>query len=153
MPEVQTGFIGDPNQRGPDLLVVFGPTLQVRIGFDPKYRLGASHKIELPPTLHPALVDTGATECCIDTALAVSLGLPVIERGEVAGVSGRMEVDHHLAQIYVPELDFAVGGRFAGVELVAGGLPYRALVGRTFLRYHHLTYDGPSGGVTISRPT
>lgn len=145
MPEVQT-------QIGPDLLVDSGPILQVQIGFDPRYRIGASLKVELPPTLYPALVDTGATECCIDTALAVSLGLPVIERGEVAGVSGRMTVDHHLAQIYVPELDFVVVGRFAGVELLAGGLPYRALVGRTFLRHHHLTYDGPRGGVTISRP-
>ena len=153
MPEVQTGFIKDPNQRGPELLVTVGPTLQVQIGFDPNYRPGASPKVELPPTLHPALVDTGATESCIDTTLAVSLKLPVVERGEVAGVGGLMEVDYHLAQIYAPELDFGVMKRFAGVELRVGGGPHLALVGRDFLRHHHLTYDGPSGGVTISRPT
>lgn len=57
----------------------------------------------------------------------------------------------HLAQIYVPALQFTVYGSFAGVHLVAGGQIHQALIGRTFLQHVRMVYDGQSGKVTISR--
>ena len=44
-----------------------------------------------------------------------------------------MKVTVHLAQIYVPSLDFTVYGRFSAVHLAAGGQAHQALIGRTFL--------------------
>ena len=55
-----------------------------------------------------------------------------------------------LAQIYVPDLDFTVYGRFRGVRLSDGGQPHSALIGRTFLRHFTMFYDGRTGAVTIS---
>ena len=118
------------------------------MGFDPDLVVGRGRP-QLPDAAFAALVDTGAQESCIDSALAMELGLPIVDRQRVAGAQGASEVNRHLAQIHVPELDWVVYGAFAGVHLTAGGQPHLALIGRTFLQNFTLTYEGPSGRVTI----
>lgn len=125
-----------------------GPSLPVEIGFDPNFRPGV--RPSLPGRQFPALVDTGAAACCIDSALVAALKLPLVDRQQVAGVHGSGEVDMHLAQIYVPALNFTMYGVFAGVHLTAGGQPHFALIGRTFLRNFTLVYEGRTGAVTLS---
>lgn len=138
----------DCGADGPDLLVERGPTLHVRIGFDPGFRRG--NVPALAEDTLPALVDTGAFASCIDSDLARDLDLPIVNRGRVAGVLGVGEVNFHLAHIYVPELDWTISGRFAGVHLAAGGQPHAALLGRDFLSFFTMRYDGRTGSVTIA---
>ena len=95
-------------------------------------------------------MDTGAQASCVDSALAMELGLPVVDRTQVAGIHGASEVNSHLAQIYIPDLEFTIYGQFAGVHLAAGGQTHSALLGRTFLRHFTMTYEGRTGTVTIS---
>ncbi|HKV43592.1 MAG TPA: retroviral-like aspartic protease family protein [bacterium] len=97
-----------------------------------------------------ALVDTGASECCIDSLLATQLNLPVVDRRKVSGAHGAQEVNMHLAQVHVPTLSFTMYGVFAGVHLAAGGQVHRALIGRTFLRHFTMSYEGRTGTVTLS---
>ena len=146
MPAVDCGF-----QNNPDALARFGPTLIVRIGFDENFEPGEGRTPDLPENEYHALVDTGAGESCIDSALAATLNLPVVDRRPVSGVHGQEEVNVHLAQIYFPNLDWTTYGQFCGVHLHAGGQPHSSLIGRTFLRYFSMQYDGPSGSVIISR--
>lgn len=131
----------------PDSLVRFGPTLKVLIGFDPHFRPDS------PPGLaaneYHALVDTGASDSCIDSVVASALKLPVIDRINVAGAHGSGEVNVYLAQIKITALDCTIYGRFAGVHLHAGGQPHSALIGRTFLRHMTMEYNGKTGSVTI----
>ena len=149
MPAVECGFRHLSESSGPEVLVLWGPTLTVEIGFDPNFRPGSGEPPDLPHDRCFALVDTGATDCCIDSELAVTLQLPIVDRQRVAGIHGVEEVDAHLAQIYVPELGFGIYGPFAGVHLRAGGLPHNILIGRTFLRYFTMTYEGETGAVSI----
>ena len=135
----------------PQNLVDFGPTLFVQIGFDSIYQPNIGNKPNLPTTIYPALMDTGATDSCIDSSLAANLNLPIVDRQNVAGVHGAHEVNMHLAQIHVPDLPFTVPGYFAAVHLRAGGQPHFALIGRTFLRDFKMIYDGVSGSVTLVR--
>ncbi|MDE0702837.1 MAG: aspartyl protease family protein [Rhodospirillaceae bacterium] len=144
MQKIECGF---PNE--PDFLVVYGPTLKVRIGFDTEFRDGV--RPDLPATEHAALVDTGAFSSCIDSTLAATLRLPVIDRRLVSGVHGEAEVNVHLAQIYIPSLKLTTKGPFAAVHLHAGGQPYGALFGRSFLRFFTMTYDGKNGTVELIR--
>ena len=135
-----------------DLLVSYGPTLLVDIGFDPNFK-------PLPDKVVPvagitgihALVDTGASESCIDSLLATQLNLPVVDRRIVSGVSGPQEINMHLAQVHIPTLNYTIYGAFAGVHLAAGGQPHKALIGRTFLRNFTMTYNGLTGAVTLSQ--
>ena len=131
-------------------LIDQGPTLHVQIGFDQGFLPSASMCPDVPETRLPALVDTGATESCIDSDLARVLRLPIVDRQAIAGVHGAYETNVCLAQIHVPELGFTMYGRFAAVHLAAGGLPHSALLGRTFLQHFTMTYDGAKGTVTIS---
>jgi hypothetical protein len=152
MAKVKCGFnnvVGGVSGR--DQLTHWGPTLLVDIGFDPNF------KATVPPTIPApgrknidALVDCGAKESCIDSVLAAQLNLPIIDRRHVAGSGGKHEVNYHLAQIHVPSLNFTIYGQFAGVHLQSGGQRHLALIGRTFLQYFTMTYEGRSGNVIIS---
>ena len=134
-----------------DLLVSYGPTLLVNIGFDPNYQPPPHPNIPVAGiTGTHALVDTGASESCIDSMLATQLNLPIVDRRMVSGVSGPQEVNMHLSQVYIPSLSFTIYGMFAGVHLTAGGQPHKALIGRTFLQRFTMTYNGLTGDVTIS---
>lgn len=148
---VDCGFDDQPGVSGRDLLTHNGPTLMVEIGFDPDFRPGAGIRPELPRQQYPALVDTGATESCIDSELAATLRLPIVDRQGMAGIQGKGEANMHLAQIHVPALGYTDYGKFAGVHLTAGGQPHSALIGRTFLRHFTMAYDGGTGKVTLSR--
>ena len=144
MPTADCGF------TNAGLLEQYGPTLQVEIGLDSVYSANAPTRPNLQSGRVLALVDTGASESCIDSESAVQLGLPIVDRQQIAGAGGSIEVNVHLAQIYIPALNHTIYGTFAGVHLNAGGQPHVALIGRTFLRHHTMTYDGRSGSVTIS---
>ena len=149
MPHTKCGFVDVPGCLAADGLVAHGPTLLVDIGFDQNYISGT--KPQLAETKLWALVDNGATECCIDSDLAKKLNLPVVDRRHIAGVSGRQEVSVYLAHVHVPSLNFTMYGPFAGVDLIAGGQRHYALIGRTFLRNFKMVYDGPTGNVELSK--
>ena len=150
MPTINAGFNRSGGISGEDALVSYGPTIYVRIGLDAEYQLGDATQPNLPSNQLPALVDTGALESCIDSTLALGLSLPVVDRRSVAGAHGAGEVNYHLAQIYIPDLDITISGLFAGVHLTAGGQRHSALIGRTFLRHFTMAYEGRTGTVTIS---
>jgi hypothetical protein len=59
-------------------------------------------------------------------------------------------VNIHIAQIHIPSLKTTIYGEFAAVDLIAGGQPHHALIGRTFLRNFQMVYNGKTGQVTIS---
>jgi predicted aspartyl protease len=152
MPSAKCGFKDVPGGApASELLVSIGPTLLVDIGFDPDYKPPPNPNVPVPGIkgIH-ALVDTGATESCIDSMLATQLALPIVDKRVVSGVSGPQEVNIHLAQVHVPSLPFTIYGTFAGVHLAAGGQPHKALIGRTFLSRFVMVYNGPTGDVTLS---
>ena len=80
MPTISAGFDDLAGIAGWSDLVQFGPTIQVQIGFDSAYTPANPTRPNLPQATWPALIDTGATESCIDSALAAQLALPVVDR-------------------------------------------------------------------------
>ena len=143
MPVIECGYEDDPFE-----LLQSGARLNVQIGFDPEYRQGKIPKV--PNQLLPALIDTGADDCCIDIDLATELELPrITDRRMLSGVGGVQMYDFYLAQIFVPELEMTVYGQFAAVHIRT---PYRALIGRTLLSGLIMEYAGPTGKVTIRMP-
>lgn len=138
----------------PELLVAIGPTLGVKIGFDPNFRFqknsSTSTLPNLPNNQYHALIDTGATLSCIDSKIATVLRLPVIDRSPISGVHGSAEVNVYLAQVHIPSLNHILYGSFHGVDLHAGGQPHSVLLGREFLRDMEMIYYGNTGSVSIS---
>ncbi len=147
----ECGFADTGAVRGADLLQKFGPAIGARIGLDPNYVVGSDVPLDLPEREYRALVDTGAAVSCVDANLAAAPHSPIVDRQVHSGAGGRFEVNIHAAQIFLPELGWALDGRFAGVYLEAGGQPYHALLGRDFLKDFRMLYDGETGQVTLSR--
>ena len=152
MVSTRCGFNNAPGSPGSDLLVSYGPTLLVDIGFDLNFKPEVPGLVPVAGIRSvQALVDTGATESCIDGLLAAQLGLPIVDRRPISGVHGAHAVSIHLAQVVVPSLDNCkIYGAFAAVDLASGGQIHRALIGRTFLRNFTMVYEGRTGTVTIS---
>jgi predicted aspartyl protease len=150
--------------NGRDALVISGPTTLVEVGFDPglfetdptKVRaavnnLNASTAPNASFRMIPALIDTGATESCVDETLANELQLPLIDRvNSVAGIGGQHELNVYLGHLRIVQLGFIQYGRFIGAKLRAGGQMHQALLGRTLLKQMVLNYDGRTGAVTLS---
>lgn len=151
MTTTKCGFNDFPNgASGATQLVLYGPTLKVDVGFDPIWKPHPQLKPQPKLNAIDALVDTGASESCIDNFLAAQLNLPIIDRRHIAGVSGKQMVNMYLAQVHVPSLSFTIHGSLAGVDLKAGGQAHSVLIGRTFLGHFTMVYEGKSGTVTIS---
>ena len=147
MPLADAGF-SDEDGRGREHLLALGPTLSVSVSHfeqDPETGTRLTEVVN-------ALVDTGATQSCIDSRLAERLGLPVIDAMEVAGVGGTRTHNVYLASVSIPSLGLSQYGEFAGVELQDGGQPHAALLGRSFLQNVILIYDGLRGQVTLAAP-
>jgi predicted aspartyl protease len=149
MREVNCGFDGGEGISGADLLITWGPTLQVNIGFDKGWKAESTIVPKAGIVMVDALIDTGAGESCIDDLLAAQLNLPIIDKRPISGSSGQHEAKIYLAQVHVPALNYTIYGAFAGVHLAAGGQFHKALIGRTFLVNFTMIYDGPTGRVTI----
>ena len=127
-----------PNSGGDEqALINLGPGLQVLVGppsaSDPKQPEN--------PQQHIALIDTGATQSCIDESIAVALKLPLIDKVMMGGVAGAKEHNVYLASLIVPGIRSQYGS-FAGVDLAGGGQVHRVLLGRTFFTHSILIYDG-----------
>lgn len=152
MVEAKCGFNDTPGASGSEFLVSLGPTLFVDIGFDPNHDpISNPHGVPVPGiTGVQALVDTGATECCIDALLAAQLNLPLVNRRRISGVHGSHTANVYLAQVHVPSLGMTMNGAFSGVDLKAGGQVHSALIGRTSLRHFKMIYEGKTGTVTLT---
>jgi predicted aspartyl protease len=147
MNEAKCGY--DHSPRGADLLVEFGPSLKVDIGFDPHYAAGTAHRPTLSEKGLNALIDTGASDSFIDRSLAAKLKLNLVDKDVVTGAFGTQYVNMYLVQISVLALDVVLQDKFAVVDLETGGFDCHLLLGRTFLRHFELTYHGPSGLAVI----
>ena len=151
MPIIDVGFNDTDHLTGGDTLMWYGPTIWVDIGFDTNFNYGDGGGMpESGAERVPALVDTGAVQSCIDEPLAIDLGLPLVDRQLISGVSGPEERNVYLAHIASPQLGDFQWGRFTGVSLTDGDQAHRALIGRTFLQNKLLVYDGATGNVTIA---
>lgn len=146
MPLLECGPQTPPGIFSADDLIKMGPGAMVQVG-PPSPTNPMEHASSVPTV---ALIDTGATESCIDEQLAISLGLPVIDKIMIGGVGGSAEHNVYLAVITIPGTTLLQHGRFAGVHLAAGGQLHRVLLGRTFLKTSVLIYDGRTGRVTLA---
>ncbi|HEX3069367.1 MAG TPA: aspartyl protease family protein [Thermoanaerobaculia bacterium] len=144
---------------GREMLVMTGPTAAVEIGFnadlfhaDPAVVQQAINSAHAQPLsqLVEALIDTGASESCIDEDLARHLELPLIDHQVGSGIGGKETFNVYLGHVRIAALGFIQYGRFMGVKLAAGSQPHQALLGRTLLQGMILVYDGRDGSVRLA---
>lgn len=149
---------GSSPLSGKDALAFRGPTVLVDIGFDPAFfgstlpsvSGATTAPVAVASVQVPALIDTGASESCIDEQLAQQLQLPLINTTVQSGIGGSIRLNMNLAHIAIPRV-VTEYGQFTGVHLQAGGQFHRALLGRRLLDDVLLVYDGRTGTVSMAR--
>ena len=151
MSQLECGFDSSPGNQGVQILMQTGPTILVDIGLDISW--AATSGVAPVPGITgvKALVDTGASECCIDQILAANLKLPIVDQRTISGSKGAHMTNMYMAQLVIPGLQVWHYGVFAGVDLKAGGQIHEALIGRSLLQHFHMSYTGNTGAVTLTK--
>lgn len=137
---------GEPNLR---LGVTFeGNVIDVIIRREPE----APHLEEVPNFLESrALIDTGASDICIDYRIAHALKLREIDQRMIGTAGGPIEVAVYNGVFEVPLIGFSRMMRLFAPRI--DRINYNVLIGRSLLRDYIVTFDGPSNHCTFAYPT
>ncbi len=126
-----------------------GPVLQVTVTIEQnagKALLSQGKAVQTKTGL--ALIDTGASNTCIDEQAAKDLGLPVIDVGNMQSATH----EKHACNIYPVQIVTPVvtlnSPRTMGAALASQGL--LVIIGRDVLQACNLFYNGPAGQFTLS---
>jgi len=105
-------------------------------------------KVVPTPKTGWALIDTGASNTCVDEQAAKELGLPVIDVGTMLSATHeRVPCNIYPVQVATPIVSLN-SPRTMGAALAAQGL--LVLIGRDVLQRCNLFYNGPIGQFTLS---
>ena len=126
-----------------------GPIVQVTVSIEQNAAKALLNQGKaVPSKAGLALIDTGASNTCIDEKAAQELGLPVIDVGATQSASH----DKHPCNVYPVQIVTPVvtmnSPRTMGANLSAQGL--LVLIGRDVLSRCTLFYNGPAGEFTLS---
>ena len=142
---------GKTIQVPPGIALQFrGPILQVSVTIEQNSGKGliAQGKSLPTPRSGIALIDTGASNTCIDEQAAKDLGLPVIDVANMQSASH----EKHPCNIYPVQIITPIvtlnAPRAMGAALASQGL--LVLIGRDVLQNCTLFYNGPTGQFTLS---
>ncbi|MCY3959709.1 MAG: retropepsin-like aspartic protease [Chloroflexi bacterium] len=135
MPVANCGFTGHPGQ-----LIDTGPELQVELTnpWAPDER----------PRSCKALLDTGANHCFVSGRVADDLRLEQFDTEDFRGAGGRFASPRYLVHLQIPQLATRASILLARLP-DADQIGRSALLGRDFLQFYRLVYDGPTGDVTL----
>ena len=127
-----------------------GPVVQVTVTIEQNAgkALLSQGKTLPQPKSGLALIDTGASNTCIDDQVAQELGLPVIDVASMQSASHEKQ----LCNVYPVQINTPVvtlnSPRTVGANLAHQGL--LVLIGRDVLQRCNLFYNGPLGQFTLS---
>jgi predicted aspartyl protease len=126
-----------------------GPILQVSLTIEQNAGKGLVAQGKSVPTPRSGLlIDTGASNTCVDEQAARALGLPVIDVANMQSASH----EKHSCNVYPVQIITPIvtlnAPRAMGAALASQGL--LVLIGRDVLQNCNLFYNGPAGQFTLS---
>jgi len=127
-------------------MAIFGHILDVgieRVG--PPQRPDAELNLETK-----GLIDTGASDVCIDYRLAERLGLKIIHQTTVGVVGSKVPAAIYMGRLVIPSVGF---DRVMPLYALKVRHPtHEVLLGRSFLQNYVVTFNGPAGMFHFSGP-
>jgi hypothetical protein len=99
---------------------------------------------------HRAMIDTGASDTCIDYRIAHALKLRQIDQRTIGTVGGPIQVAVFLGVLEIPQLRFKRLDRMFAPKIER--INYSVLIGRSVLKEFIFSYDGPANICHFARP-
>jgi predicted aspartyl protease len=96
------------------------------------------------------LIDTGASDICIDFRLAERLGLKMIDQTMVGVVGATVPAKIYLGRVVIPEIGFDRLMRLYALRVRHA--THEVLLGRSLLQNYIVTFNGPAGIYTFATP-
>ncbi len=136
----------------PIQLVVSGPLVEVTLGLHPDEIKSIVESGGVPKTMvHRLLIDTGAQCTSVENVIPLALGLVPIRYQSMMGVSYkpedypvyRMSITLGMADKHGTVVPAAFVSDVVGTPSPGRPLSHVGLLGRDFLRFVQLVYDGP----------
>lgn len=129
-----------------------GPVVQVAVTLEQAFSaaLAQQGKLIPQPSTGLALIDTGASNTCIDDDAARSMNLPVIDVGSMHSAS-HAKIPSNIYPIQIAIIGFPIqfrSPRTMGAALKEQGL--LMLLGRDILQQCTFFYNGVTGQITLS---
>src|SRR5260370_4890127 len=140
-----------PTGSPPDLLQSFGLLLAVEISIPDALSAALSGTATRIPAAVPgsALVDTGASCCCVEECHLQSLGLHPVGQVKMSSPTGEREQNVYIVKLILPGTVIPpVEMQVAGVQMNQGKTI--CLIERDVLRHCILIYNGPMGSYSHS---
>lgn len=97
------------------------------------------------------LIDTGASDCIIDEALAKELNLSFLGQEEVSTPNGISHQSIYKVSLFVPETKFQYQGRLIEGNLREHDQVHEVLLGRDFLSTVIMIYNGKGGKYKLKK--
>lgn len=97
-----------------------------------------------------ALIDTGASDICVDFRIAHALELRQIDQRSIGTAGGSVEVAVYNGILEVPLLGFRKSMRLFAPKI--NRVNYNVLIGRSLLKDYIVNFNGPSGEVHFIHP-
>ena len=129
------------------VITIEGIVIDVIVHREPK----AAPEDGVPEFLeHGAMIDTGASDTCIDYRIAHALKLRQIDQRTIGTVGGPIQVAVFLGVLEIPQLKFKRLDRLFAPKIER--INYSVLIGRSVLKEFLFTYDGPANLCHFARP-
>lgn len=130
------------------MLRIEGPLVDIIIHREP----GAEPEEGVPHLYETrALIDTGASDCCVDYRIVHSLKLRQTNQTRMRVVGTSVLVTVHLGVLEIPAIGFRGIVEFYSSSVTRP--KYNALIGRQWLSDYGFHFDGPNGAFHIDTPT
>ena len=78
-----------------------------------------------------------------------SLGLQYAGKADFGSVEGNFTAGRYVAHLRFPQLNATFHMTVAAMQAMVDGIGRPVLLGRDFLQFYRLLYDGPTGSVTL----
>ena len=123
------------------------PCIQVGFFFDQDVWLGTSKKLNYTSVL--ALIDTGSPHVYVDKSLVQQYDCPPARGGQKMTYNNRPAEPAREGQLFIIEQSRVINLWVGVRDLVAEGHQHKIVLGRRFLQFCNLTWDGANQKVAL----
>jgi len=152
VPVYNSQVIDQNRNPHPTGLRINGPVVQVEVGLHPALAQALVKAGKPVPAQVPclALIDTGASNTCVDMAHITALQIPPIQTATVHTPNGATTQTLHPASIAFPGTGLPTINFNSVVCSNLTGQSFGCLIGRDVLEHFVLVYNGPFGAFTLA---